>query len=958
MRIRVLGGGVAGLACAVALRHNGFDDVVVLDRDSPLQARVNTGHGLILMQNGVAALRALGVDGMLSRYRPLDLMLTEDHRGLVTRSTRMDGVYCVSRAGIVDALRAVLPGESVEYGRRCVGIELRTPLRVGQPRTVRGHVRSVRFEQGRPLTDEDAELFVGADGAGSVMYSAFNPGAGRLHSSVSEIVTSTRLPDLAAQLGSTFLKTVFAGRGLAFGLLSPTADRVIGYLQFDRGRYGAPPGTTGADLAAFVASLVGDAPEPMATYLRRADYSTAHLWRPLDAGVAPELCGDNAVLIGDAAHPLLPFTSQGAASALEDGVMLADALAGGDLGLLPRTLAGFADDRRADLTDFLDGGHRILAQFVGASTGFVTPYVEGSASHLGDHLGLPPTTLRSLCEAFDTDDDGRLSQVEFGQLLDLVLAETGYGPAARQALFGWLDTDGDRFVGVDELLAAIGAGGEAPALLSQVRKVLTPRRVRRYALAHRVGAAFRALDADEDGLIDFGEFATAIALFGIVREQASLRMLFRQADADRDDLIRPLELSRAVTAGFSQPVQRTSTADDPLFADASVDVPALRRRAYNHRWAEHAADVVPLSAADSDFPVSEGIVAAVQRYVATGYLPYGPPEGLPDFRGIAAEELRVRRRLACTPDTVFPTDSAASAVFLVARLALTEPGDEAIVPDPVDFLLERSVRAAGGVVRRLPYRGGTFDVAELESLVTPRTKLLSLCNPHNPLGRVLRRAELESLAAVALRHKLWVLSDEVWSDIVYRPHEHVSLASLDPEIAARTFTVFGFSKSYGLAGLRLGLLVTPDPVQRERVLRLAHADDTAYGVSTLSQIAGAAAYQFAGDWLERFVAHLQRQRDHAVARLNAIPGVHCETPEGTFVVFPSVEGLQLDQDSLADLLLTKYRVAVIPGSGAYFGPGAAGHLRLAFATSRHILSEGLDRVEAGIRSLRDAPGGP
>jgi len=359
--------------------------------------------------------------------------------------------------------------------------------------------------------------------------------------------------------------------------------------------------------------------------------------------------------------------------------------------------------------------------------------------------------------------------------------------------------------------------------------------------------------------------------------------------------------------------------------------------------------VIPLTAADPDFPVCDEIIAAVQRHLDAGYLSYGPPDGLPELRHIATETLRHRHGLPCDPDTLFPTDGAASALFLAARLVLSVPGDEAIVPDPADFLLERSVLAAGGVVERWPVAGG-YDADELEALVSPRTRLIALCNPHNPLGRVLRRDELEAIAEVALRHNLWILSDEVWSDIVYAPHAHISMASLGPDVAARTFTVFGFSKSYGLAGMRLGLLAAPDAASRRRIMELAHAEDTAYGASTISQVAGAAAYELGDEWLARFVAHLRRRRDQAVAGLGAIPGVRCAVPEGTFVAFPDVTRLGIDQDELAHRLLADHDVAVVPGSRAFFGPGAAGHLRLSFATSREILAEGLDRIATGLQS--------
>lgn len=786
MRIRILGGGVAGLAGAVALRRRcGLDDVVVFERDSPAQLWRRPGHGMMLMPNGVAALRALGADSCIDRCRALDRAVFEDDRGRVLRIDRLENVYCVTRRDLVDALRGALEDGSVEYGRRCTSVVLDAP-----PAGARGaqRVSSVNFSTSASLHDGDADLFVGADGPRSALCAALNPGLARVHSRVFEIVMSTRLPELASQLGPTFLKTVFPDRGLAFGLLSPSADHVIGFLQFDTQRYGVPVAQSGSSLLDFAAGLLGDPPEQVARFLREADASTAHLWRPLDAQIAPRLWAANATLIGDAAHPLLPFSSQGVGAALEDAVGLADAIAhvGARPDLLPRALAGFCADRRAGVRGFVDGGRRILSHFVGASPGFVVPYVHAAA----------PTAL------------------------------------------------------------------------------------------------------------------------------------LRAAD---------------------------SPHEDRMFADDAVDLVTLRQRAYNHRWAVQRPDVIPLTAADPDFPVCEEIIAAVQRHLAARYIPYGPPEGLPEFRRAAADTLHLRHGLPCDPDSIFPTDGAASALFLAARLALPERGDEAIIPDPVDFLLERSVLAAGGRVKRWPIVAGRFDAAWLESLVTPRTRLICLCNPHNPLGRVLRRDELEAIADVALRHDLRILSDEVWSDIVYRPQTHVSIAALGNDIAARTFTVFGFSKSYGLAGMRLGLLATPDPSQRRRIMTIAHADDTVYGASTISQVAGAAAYELADAWLERFVGHLRRRRDQVVARLAAIPGVRCAVPQGTFVAFPNVSQLAVDQDDLAARLLEHHAVAVVPGSREFFGPGAAGHLRLSFATSRGILAEGLDRIEAGLRSVADEP---
>lgn len=389
------------------------------------------------------------------------------------------------------------------------------------------------------------------------------------------------------------------------------------------------------------------------------------------------------------------------------------------------------------------------------------------------------------------------------------------------------------------------------------------------------------------------------------------------------------------------------------FTHGNVNLPHLREHAYNYRWAEQPYGVIPLTAADSDFPIAPQITAALTSYLHSGYLPYGPAAGLPQFRAVAADTLHTQRGIPYTADHIFTVNSAASALYLTAKYTLN-PGDEALIPDPVDFLFERSVVAAGGTVKRFPLHADqnySFDPAEIEALITPKTKLLTICNPHNPLGRVWTHTELEQLANIALRHNLWIMSDEVWADIIYKPHKHTSTAALSPEIGRRTFSIFGFSKGYGLAGLRLGLLACPTAEIQQEIAQLSHADETAYGVSTLSQIAGIAAYQEAGDWLTQFVTHLQTQRDYAVGRLNTMSGVTCHAPEGTFVLFPDVSALGLPATTLVNYLQEKCGLALVPGSPKFFGPGAAGHLRLSFATSHQILTTALDRLEAGLRWL-------
>jgi aspartate/methionine/tyrosine aminotransferase len=389
---------------------------------------------------------------------------------------------------------------------------------------------------------------------------------------------------------------------------------------------------------------------------------------------------------------------------------------------------------------------------------------------------------------------------------------------------------------------------------------------------------------------------------------------------------------------------------DDWFRDDNVNIDLLRQRAFNLRWAEQPADVLPLTAADSDFPVAHEIRQALHDYIDTGEFSYGPPEGLPSFRKVVSDMLNQHRGIPCEPNLVLAADSAASAMFAMARFALS-PGDEAIIFDPVDFLFSASIEAAGGtpVRTRLDRKTGALDLAGIRKLITPRTKMLGVCNPHNPLGLVLSEQDLRALGEIAVEHGLWIMNDEIWSDIVFEPHRFVSIASLSPQIAARTIMVYGMSKNFGLSGLRIGFLAAPSAEVFEGLIEASRARTTAWGASTLSQIAAQAAYEKGRPFLAAFLRHLTRVRDYAVERLNRMPGVTCRTPQGTYVLFPDISAYEMTSMEMAKYIFDEARVAVVPGAARWFGPGAEGHIRIAFPTSMKIISESLDRIEAALR---------
>ncbi len=395
-------------------------------------------------------------------------------------------------------------------------------------------------------------------------------------------------------------------------------------------------------------------------------------------------------------------------------------------------------------------------------------------------------------------------------------------------------------------------------------------------------------------------------------------------------------------------VMKSSSLFDPLHIDLSV----LAQRAHNLRWAEVPGDVIPLTAADPDFPAAPVIAEAIGRFCKDNYFSYGAPQGQLAFREAMAECMGTRRGVVIGPDGILPVDSAAFGIYITCK-TLLRPGDEAIVFDPVDFLFAYSVEAVGGIPVRYSIPAGKEDVdfSELEGLLSSRTRMICLCNPLNPTGKVFTRKELSTLAAFAEKHNLYILSDEIWSDIVFKPNVFTSIASLGKSVADRTVTITGFSKSYGLAGLRLGVVMATDPELFKRLYLSSLHTTTIHGVNILSQVAGTAALREAQDWLAGFIEHLHRMRDLSVQRINSIRGLSCLAPQGCYVVLADVRSTGLSAADLQTRLLKEAKVAVVPGLERWFGPGAAGTIRISFATTELLLKEAFDRIEKNLSSI-------
>jgi len=393
-----------------------------------------------------------------------------------------------------------------------------------------------------------------------------------------------------------------------------------------------------------------------------------------------------------------------------------------------------------------------------------------------------------------------------------------------------------------------------------------------------------------------------------------------------------------------QPNNRKSRGFNP----SSISLATLRERAYNYRWAEVEEGVIPLTAADPDFPVAKEITDAVRNYIKPGVFSYGPPEGLPFFREAISDWYLKTKHVTFHPSLILPVNSAAFGLFLAAMSILSK-GDKAIILEPVDFLFRKAIENAGAevITSRLDKETGEIDEAEIRSLVSPEVKAIFLCNPNNPLGKTMTTADLLTLGKIALEHNLYIVSDEIWADISFDLNFR-SIASVCDFIGEKIITVSGLSKNFGLAGLRIGYVAVSDPALYKVIYLASKASSTAYGISTLSQVAGTAALNKGGKWLDDFLIHLKEMRAYVEQRIENIPSLESNHPDSTYLFFPKLRNTSLSSHEMCDYLLKKARVALVPGGKNWFEDSSEGYVRICYATSQPILREAFDKIEEAL----------
>ncbi len=358
-------------------------------------------------------------------------------------------------------------------------------------------------------------------------------------------------------------------------------------------------------------------------------------------------------------------------------------------------------------------------------------------------------------------------------------------------------------------------------------------------------------------------------------------------------------------------------------------------------------DVVHLEIGEPDFDTPAHVVDAGVAALRSGYTHYSPSPGIPELRSAIATFSGKKRGLTFSPEQVVVTPGGKPIMFYV-MLALAEPGDEVIYPNPGFPIYESMINFVGAKAVPTPLREERefrLDVEELESLITPRTRLIIINSPQNPTGGVLERSDIHRIAELAVQHDIMVMTDEIYCDILYEG-EHVSIATF-PGMAERTIILDGFSKSYAMTGWRMGYGIMPTSLVPS-ISRLV--TNSVSCTATFVQRAGVAALEGSQEPVLAMVEEFRRRRAVIVDGLNAIPGIRCAMPKGAFYVFPYVGGLGMDCRKFADYLLEEVGVATLAGTS--FGAHGEGYLRLSYANSIANLQKALSRIDEAVRRLR------
>lgn len=356
--------------------------------------------------------------------------------------------------------------------------------------------------------------------------------------------------------------------------------------------------------------------------------------------------------------------------------------------------------------------------------------------------------------------------------------------------------------------------------------------------------------------------------------------------------------------------------------------------------------IVHMEIGQPDFPTPENVKEAGIRAIRENKTRYTPSNGIYELREAIAERIEQTRGFRPSHEQILPTVGGKGVIFY-SILALVEPGDEVILPNPGYPAYASVVNYVGGKIVDLPLLEEArfeIDIADVEERITDRTKLIIINSPHNPCGSVLSKRCIEDIASLCEQRDIYLLSDEIYSKVIY-DQEHHSPGVAD-ECRERTLLLDGFSKTYSMTGWRLCYCIGPTPVIKQMSVLLLNSVSC---VPSMVQWAGVEALRGPQDKVGEMVRIFKERRDLIVSGLNSISNVECHLPGGAFYAFPSIKKTGMTSKALQEYLLTEAGVALLPGTG--FGRYGEGYLRLSYATSKEQIMEGLRRIKDGIDRL-------
>ena len=357
-------------------------------------------------------------------------------------------------------------------------------------------------------------------------------------------------------------------------------------------------------------------------------------------------------------------------------------------------------------------------------------------------------------------------------------------------------------------------------------------------------------------------------------------------------------------------------------------------------------NIIHLEIGQPDFKTPQNIREVAFQAMNNGYTTYTPAAGLLELREVIAEHISLTRNILVNPDEVVVMPGAKPVIFFTL-LALINSGDEVIYPNPGFPVYESVINLVGGKPIPLPLLEELdfqFSLDNLINSISERTKLLILNSPHNPTGSVLTPEYLEAIAKLAVKHDFYILSDEIYSHLVYDSN-FSSIISF-PGMKERTILLDGHSKTYAMTGWRLGYSVSPKTIAEKLDQLMLNSNSCA---CSFTQIAGIEAIQNSQEFVKEMFTEFKERRDVIVEGLNSIGGINCGKPAGAFYAFPNVKQLSISCEKLADYLLSEAGVALLPGTA--YGNFGDGYLRLSYANSIENIREGISRIKMAIEKF-------